>query len=136
MPHRRILFLTSLALFVSFLFATQGLAAQEGGILWKDRAKTVIKEDEVNKKSMAPVIISTMAGAVLGIETVVVGVGIAGGSNMSWWTLGGLGGVMGAVAGAYVGMHYFMTDEKEPNEGAQTAPGPTAAPVVPSKSST
>lgn len=102
--------------------ATPAAAQQKGGLLWKDRPNIVVKDDERHERSLVPVILSGVAGSVLGVEIAVVTAGIAAGATASWWVLGGAGAAIGAVGGALAGEYYFNNvEDKKPSEGTVTA---------------
>jgi hypothetical protein len=82
-------------------------AAGGNGPLWEKRAESATPEDEKFEPSLVPAVLGGAAGGVMGIELGVVGVGVAAGSTASWWLLGGVGLVVGAVAGAWTGDYYF-----------------------------
>lgn len=106
--------------------AAPASAQPTGGLLWKDRPNLVVKDDERHERSLAPVILSGVAGSVMGLEIAVVTAGIAAGATASWWVLGGAGAVVGAVTGALAGEYYFnAVDDKKPSaeKAAQSASG-------------
>ena len=81
--------------------------AENGGVLWKKHAAEMAKKEEPKEPSLVPVVLSAMAGSVLGIELAVVGIGVAAGSTMNWWVLGSAGAAAGAVSGAWAGDYFF-----------------------------
>jgi len=89
-------------------------AAGGNGPLWEKRADNAMPEDEKFEPSLVPAVLGGAAGGVMGIELGVVGVGVAAGSTASWWLLGGVGFVIGAVAGAWSGDYFFNRPKARP----------------------
>jgi hypothetical protein len=101
-------------------------AAGGNGPLWQNRADSAVPEDERREPSLVPAVLGGAAGGVAGIELGVVGVGIAAGSTASWWLLGGVGLVVGSVAGALAGDYFFnrpktKSDDRTGSLGAKGA---------------
>jgi hypothetical protein len=101
-------------------------AAGGNGPLWQNRADSAVPEDERREPSLVPAVLGGAAGGVAGIELGVVGVGIAAGSTASWWLLGGVGLVIGSVAGALAGDYFFnrpktKSDDRTGSLGANGA---------------
>jgi hypothetical protein len=103
-------------------------AAGGNGPLWQNRAENALPEDEKHEPSLVPAVLGGAAGGVAGIEFGIVGVGIAAGSTASWWLLGGVGLVVGTVAGAWAGDHFFNRSKaKQPDAQASSAGASAAA---------
>lgn len=106
---------TACAAAIAAALATPAAAQQKGGLLWEGRPNIVVKDDERHEPSLVPVILSGVAGGVLGIEIAVVTAGIAAGSTASWWLLGSAGAAVGTVGGAVAGEYFFnRSEEKKP----------------------
>jgi len=97
-----------------FIFHQPLHAAGGNGPLWEKRADNTMPEDEKFEPSLVPAVLGGAAGGVMGIELGVVGVGVAAGSTASWWLLGGVGFVIGAVAGAWSGDYFFNRPKARP----------------------
>lgn len=111
---------TLFALAIIVVMATgERVMADNGGLLWKQRGAEIASHEAPKEPSLVPVVISAMAGGVMGIEIAVVGVGVATGATTSWWILGSAGAAIGAVSGAYLG-NYFFNPAPEP-QTAKTA---------------
>ena len=89
-------------------------AAGGNGPLWEKRVDNATPEDEKFEPSLVPAVLGGAAGGVMGIELGVVGVGVAAGSTASWWLLGGVGFVIGAVTGAWAGDYFFNRPKVRP----------------------
>ena len=96
-------------------------AAGGNGPLWQNRAENAAPEDAKHEPSPVPAVLGGAAGGVAGIELGIVGVGIAAGSTVSWWLLGGVGLVVGSVAGAWAGDHFFNRPKAKPDASAEGA---------------
>jgi len=103
-----------LSISLLFIFHQPLHAAGGNGPLWEERAENAVPEDEKFEPSLVPAVLGGAAGGVMGIELGVVGVGVAAGSTASWWLLGGVGFVIGAVAGAWSGDYFFNRPKARP----------------------
>src|SRR6267154_3555145 len=104
-----------LSISLLFIFHQPLHAAGGNGPLWEERAENATPEDEKFEPSLVPAVLGGAAGGVMGIELGVVGVGVAAGSTASWWLLGGVGFVIGAVAGAWSGDYFFNRPKVRPD---------------------
>ena len=98
--------------------------ADNGGVLWKQRGAEIASHEPPKEPSLVPVVISAMAGSVLGIEVAVVGIGVATGTTTSWWVLGTGGAVIGAVGG-YLAGDYFFNPKPETKSKPELKAAPT-----------
>lgn len=116
--------LAALLVFIISAFGPSPAYADNGGVLWKQRGAEIASHEPPKEPSLVPVVISAMAGSVLGIEVAVVGIGVATGTTMSWWALGTGGAVIGAVGGYLAGDYYF-NPKPEPKPTPELKPTPT-----------